>query len=109
MKKLLCKPNIYNKKMSRISVNKMNTLGVYSGMQQGNGKFMDFLKGVANNAKGINKFLKDNKVGSKLGNVTDALGVTSYLDSKTGGKYSQGIDFAKKKGYGKKRRTRRKK
>ena len=85
--------------------------GLQSGYMAGSGRmrrynndmhgagFMDFIK------KGIN-FAKENKLASKLGAVADAVGATQYLNDKTGGKFSQAVDFAKDKGFGRKRRTR---
>lgn len=72
--------------------------GLASGYTQGGAGFMDWIrKGAA--------FAKKHQIGSKIGAVADAVGATGYLDSKTGGNFSKGVEFAKSKGYGKRRKT----
>lgn len=73
---------------------------IYNGhLQGGDGRFTDFVK------KGL-KWAKDNKLVSKIGAVSDAVGATDYLNKKTGGKFGQAVDFGKSKGYGRRTVTR---
>lgn len=49
------------------------------------------------------KWAKNNKLISKGKAIADTLGATQYLDSKTGGKFSQAADMGIQKGYGRRK------
>lgn len=53
--------------------------------------------------KGID-WAKRNKAISKVKAVTDAVGATNFIDSKTGGLYSKGVNVATQNGFGRRRR-----
>jgi hypothetical protein len=74
---------------------------IYNGGVQSGDGLMDWIK----KAKSAHDFVKKNKLISKAVAIGDSLGATGYLDKRTGGKYSKGASFAKKKGYGKKKKA----
>lgn len=80
------------------------TLVYNGGLQSGDG-IMDWVR----RGKNIHDTVKRGKYISKAGDAIDALGLTGFLDTKTGGTYSKARKAAKKAGYGKKKRTTRKK
>ena len=65
-------------------------------------------KAMDNLAK-ANTYAKKHKLVTKGDAVVGALGLRNLVNKKTGGAYSVGVDFAKTKGYGKKKKTHRKK
>ena len=72
---------------------------IYNPALQSGAGFKDWVS----KAKQAHDFVKKGGYITKIGNAVDALGATDYLDSKTGGKYSQGRTLAKQKGYGKRK------
>jgi hypothetical protein len=92
--------------MPQVTKTQLGQAAIYnSGMVTQSGGAMNF----GANLNKANQFAKDYRVVSKTRGVTDALGLTGFLDKKTGGLYSKGTDLAKSKGYGKKKTTRKKK
>ena len=71
--------------------------GLAQGYIQGGAGLMDWLKKA-------NNFAKENQLISKAASVASALGADKYLDEKTGGLFSKGVEMAKQQGYGKRRR-----
>ena len=64
--------------------------------------------GLISSIRSANNWLKKNKVGTKIKGVSDALGMTKYIDSKTGGYYSKAAELASQKGYGRRKKRGRK-
>ena len=97
--------------MQRVTRTQLGQYAIYNGgmipYPQAGGA-LNFSNLGSNLAK-ANQFTKDYRLVSKTRGVTDALGLTGYLDKRTGGLYSKGTDLAKSKGYGKKKTTRKKK
>lgn len=75
-------------------------------LNQSGAGFMDFIRGAINTGKRVNNFAKKNNIISKIGRVANNLGATDYLDSKTGGNFSKGINMGIQKGYGRRRKQR---
>jgi hypothetical protein len=79
--------------------------GLQPGLQIGNG-VGQFLKQVENAAGKVNEFAKRNKLATKLDTVVDVIpGARGYLDANTGGLYSRGVQAARYRGYGKKKKA----
>lgn len=60
----------------------------------------EFFGKVANAAKAVNRFAKDNKIVSKLKSASDSLGLTPLADRVTGGLASKIANSAIQMGYG---------
>lgn len=63
--------------------------------------------GALQNLQKANAFAKQHKVISKGDAVLGALGLRDYVNTKTGGAYGVAVDYAKTKGYGKKKHRKR--
>lgn len=80
--------------------------GLVPSPQAGSGRKIN--SAISNLSK-ANQFAKQNRLVSKGDAVLGALGLRDLVDQKTGGAYGAAVNFAKTKGYGKKRRHRKKK
>jgi hypothetical protein len=85
----------------------LNSAFTHSGVMYGRGKKTDQAKSLVAGLQRANTFAQDNKVVTKGRKVTDTLGLTKLLDKKTNGLYSQGTDFAISRGYGRRRKPKR--
>lgn len=80
--------------------------GLVPSPQAGGGRKIN---NAAANLGKANDYAKKHRLVTKGRAVTDALGLTKFIDNKTGGVYSDVTNYAKTKGYGKKNRRSRKK
>lgn len=80
-----------------------NSAYTHSGIQYGSGRATNLIAGL----KKGNAFAKEHKLVTKGAAIVTALGGDAYLNGKTGGLYSKGVDQAKSMGYGRKPAKRR--
>ena len=89
----------------------LNSSYTRSGLmiQHGTGKKLDNAKKLVEGVKSANEYAKSNRVVTHAKAFTDGVGLTGLLDRKSNGLYSQGTNKAISMGYGKRRKSKKKK
>jgi hypothetical protein len=86
----------------------LNSSYTHGPIQRG-GMNMNTTKKLINNVLRANQWALDNKIATNTKGYTDNIGLTGYLDRKSNGLYSKGANYGISQGYGKPRKTRKKK
>ena len=83
----------------------LNSSYTHSGVMYGRGKKIDQAKGLVSNLQAANNYSKQNKLVTNTKQFTDNIGLTGFLDKKSGGLYSKGANLGISHGYGKRRKA----
>ena len=86
----------------------LNSSYTHTPLQTGRGPKIDKARALLGSFSSANQYAKNHKIATNTKKFTDAVGLTDFIDNKTGGYYSKGAKLATSHGYGRRKRRSKK-